>query len=255
MIDIHSHIIPGIDDGSKDMQMTIEMLRKAEGDGTKQIIATPHYLLEYGEAVITEVKELVKEINLIINDEGLDLKVYSGQEVYYTEKIIQNYIDGKIGTLNDSKYMLIEFPMREFDDNIFNVIYELQVRGITPIIAHPERYKPIIQKPLEINQLINEGYLFQINVGSLEGKFGNSVRKTAEILLKHRIYNFIGSDAHDTTNRTTGLSSTVDLIRNYDEDIEKIFEDSSGKILNNEEIDFCGQRIKEKKSIFSFFKK
>lgn len=115
-------------------------------------------------------------------------------------------MEGKIGTLNDSKYMLIEFPMRKFDDNICDIIYELQVRNIIPIIAHPERYKPIIENPIYINKFINEGYLFQMNTGSIEGKFGSDVKKITEVLLENGIYNFIGSDAHDTKNRNTGLS-------------------------------------------------
>lgn len=254
IIDIHSHIIPGIDDGSKNMEMTVEMLKNAERDGTKEIIATPHYLVEYGESIISEVKAFVEEINFIISNEGLNIKVYSGQEVYYTENMIQNYIDGKIGTLNDSKYMLIEFPIRKFDDNIFDIIYELQIRNITPIIAHPERYKPIIEKPIYINKFINEGYLFQMNTGSIEGKFGADVKKTAEILLDNGIYNFIGSDAHNIKNRNTGLSNAISLA-NKNSNIEKIFKDSSKKILKNEHIDFLGERIKERKSIFSFLKR
>jgi len=254
VVDIHSHIISGIDDGSKNMEMTLEMLKNAERDGTKEIIATPHYLLEYGESIISDVKAFVKEINSIINNEGLNIKVYSGQEVYYTENIIQNYIEGKIGTLNDSRYMLIEFPMRKFDDNMCDIIYELQIRNITPIIAHPERYKIIIEKPIYINKFINEGYLFQMNTGSIEGKFGSDVKKTAEILLENGIYNFIGSDAHNTKNRNTGLSNAIRLANKYN-NIEEIFTQSSKKFLNNEHIDFLGERIKEKKSIFSFFKK
>lgn len=106
MIDIHSHILPGIDDGSKDMEMTLEMLRNAEKDGTREIVATPHYLLEYGEATISEVKSLVQEVNSIINKECINIKVYSGQEVYFNENIINNYLEGKIGTINDSRYIL-----------------------------------------------------------------------------------------------------------------------------------------------------
>lgn len=88
MIDIHSHIIPGIDDGSKNMEMTLEMLKNAERDGTKEIVATPHYLLEYGESTIEEVEVFVKELNSIITNEGIDITVYSGQEVYFTENIL-----------------------------------------------------------------------------------------------------------------------------------------------------------------------
>jgi len=253
MVDIHSHIIPGIDDGAKNMEMTLEMIKNAEREGTREIIATPHYLLEYGEATIEEVKNHVKKLNEILEDEKINVKVYSGQEVYFTEKIIEDYMSGNIGTLNDSRYMLIEFPMDKFEENIFDVLYELQVRNIVPIIAHPERYKPFMKTPTLINDFINQGYLFQVNSGSIEGKFGENVRKTAEIFLTNNIYNFIGSDAHNITNRKTGLKDALDLLN---KDMNRdIFEDSSKKMLKNEEIDFLGGKIKEKKSLFSFLKR
>ena len=253
IVDIHSHIIPGIDDGSKDMEMTLEMLRNAEKDGVKEIVATPHYLLEYGEATIDEVKNYVKEINNVLEKENINIKIYSGQEVYYTEKIIEYYMQGNIGTINDSRYMLIEFPMRKFDESIFDTLYELQVRNIVPVIAHPERYIPIIEDPKNINKFINEGYLFQVNAGSIDGRFGEKVQKTANILLDNGIYNFIGSDAHNTNKRNTGLSKALNLInKGVNKDV---FKDSSKKMLNNGEVKFLGERIKEKRSIFWFFKK
>jgi len=254
MIDIHSHILPSIDDGSINVEMTLKMLRNAERDGIKEIVATPHYWLEYGEATIAEVKVLVEEISSIIKSEGINLKIYSGQEIYYTENIIQYYIEGKIGTINDSRYMLIEFPMHKLNVNITDVLYELQIRDIVPIIAHPERYRDLIEKPVLINRFISEGYLFQVNSGSIEGKFGENVKKTAEIFLTNRIYNFIGSDAHNIKNRNTGLSNaTIALSKKY-KDITTIFEESSISILRNEKINFFGEEIKEKKSIFLFFK-
>jgi len=237
IVDIHSHIISGIDDGAKNMEMTLEMLKNAEREGIREIIATPHYLLEYGEATIEEVKSHVKKINELLED----------------EKIIEDYMNGEIGTLNDSRYMLIEFPMEKFDENIFDILYELQVRDIVPIIAHPERYKPFMKTHTLINDFINQGYLFQVNAGSIQGKFGENVRKTADIFLKNHIYNFIGSDAHNITNRNTGLKDALDLL---DKDMNRnIFEDSSKKVIKNEKIEFLGGKIKEKKSLFSFLKR
>lgn len=258
IVDIHSHIIPAIDDGSKSMEMTLEMLRNAEKDGTKEIVATPHYLLEYGEATIEEVKVFVEEINSILNKERIDIKVYSGQEVYFNENIVENYMAGNIGTINDSRYMLIEFPMHKFDKNTFDILYELQVRDIVPIIAHPERYKPFREQPSLINDFINEGYLFQMNGGSIEGKFGETTRKTAKLFLENNIYNFIGSDAHNIENRGTGLQKAIDILNQTGKGNEKInqniFEDSSQKLIKNECIEFVGKKIKTKKSIFSFLK-
>ena len=253
IVDIHSHIIPGIDDGSKSMEMTLEMLKNAEIEGIKEIVATPHYLLEYGEAKIEEVKDHVNKINLILEKEKIDLKVYSGQEVYFTEKIIEDYIEGNIGTINDSRYMLIEFPMQKFDENTFDFLYELQVRGIVPIIAHPERYKFFIENSFLINNFINEGYLFQVNAGSIEGKFGERVKKTANMFLDNKIYSFIGSDAHNNTSRNTGLKNAITLIK-QDINID-IFKNNSKKVLKNEKIEFIGNKIKQKKSFFGFLKR
>lgn len=255
MIDIHSHIIPKIDDGSKSMEMTIQMLKNAKNRGTNEIVATPHYLLEYGEATIEEVKKYVQEINELLKDENIDMKIYHGQEVYFSERIIEDYLNNNIGTINDSRYMLIEFNMRKFDDNIFDILYELQVRNIVPIIAHPERYRDFIEKPSRINDFIKEGYLFQLNSGSFEGKLGENARKTAEIFLANNIYNFIGSDAHNVTSRTTGIDDALNLIRKKNAFTEEIFNNSSKRLVRNDHIEFCGQYIKEKKSIFSFLKR
>ncbi|HCW53458.1 MAG TPA: capsular biosynthesis protein [Clostridium sp.] len=246
MIDIHSHILPGIDDGSKDIEMTIEMLKIAEKSGTKEIIATPHYLLEYGEAKINEVKEYVENLNLLLSEKGIDIKVYSGQEVYFTENIVNDYENRNIGTLNDSRYMLIEFDMRNYETSIFDYLYELQIKGIVPIIAHPERYRWFIKKPEIINRFISEGYLFQLNAGSIEGKFGNEVKKTAQIFLKNDIYDFVGSDAHNTNStRSTNISEAIKLMGK--ENMNK-FNVNSKKLINNAEIEFTGKII-EKKSI------
>jgi protein-tyrosine phosphatase len=250
--DIHSHIIPSIDDGSKNMEMTLEMLKNARENGTKEIIATPHYLLEYGEARIDEVKDYVKEINEILENNKVDIKVYSGQEVYFTERIIEDYIKGNIGTINDSRYMLIEFDMHKFEENAFDILYELQVRDIIPIIAHPERYKIFKEKPEFINAFIDQGYLFQMNAGSIEGKYGESTRKTAKMFLDKNIYNFIGSDAHNSETRNTGIEDALTFIEEVN---RNIIESSSTKLLNNEMIYFKGEKIKKRKSIFSFLRK
>lgn len=258
IVDIHSHILPGIDDGAENMEITLEMLRNAEKNGTKEIVATPHYLLEYGDASISEVKVLTDEVNSLAQKEGIDIKIYSGQEVYFNESIIENFIQGNIGTINNSRYMLIEFPMHGFDDNIVDILYELQVRNIVPIIAHPERYKPFRDEPSQINKFIEAGYLFQINSGSIEGKFGESVRKTAAIFLENNIYNFIGSDAHNVENRNSGIQKAMDVIskesKNDFQMNKQIFEESSEKLLKDLEVEFIGKKIKAKKSIFSFLK-
>lgn len=254
MIDIHSHIIPGIDDGSKDIDITIEMLKNAANDGTSSIVATPHFCFDYGKATITEVKQYVEKLNLLVQKENIDIKIFSGQEVYFYEGMIADYKNGITGTINDSRYMLIEFPMDKFPENAFDVLYELKIKNIVPIIAHVERYRYIVDDPSFINKLIDEEYLFQLNAGSIEGKFGSSIQKTAEILLKNGIYSFIGSDAHSNGRRCTGLKATLDICKDIDENSSEMFLANSEKLLDNKEIEFVGTKIKKKKKgLFSFF--
>lgn len=256
MIDIHSHIIPGIDDGSKDIDITIDMLKNAAKDGTSSIVATPHFCFDYGKATITEVKEYVEKLNLLAEKEDINIKIFAGQEIYFYEGMIDDYRHGTTGTINDSRYMLIEFPMDKFPENAFDVLYELKIRDIVPIIAHVERYKFVVEDPSFINKLIDEEYLFQLNSGSIEGKFGSSIQKTAEILLRNGIYSFIGSDAHSNGRRCTGLKTALDICKDIDENSVEMFLANSEKLLDNKEIEFAGRKIeKKKKGLFSFFKR
>lgn len=251
MIDIHSHIIPGIDDGAKNEEMALEMLRIAEGCGTKKIVATPHFMRGRFDYEYSEVTGEVDKLRKLAKDNNINIEIYQGQEVYYSDRIIKYYDAGIIGTINGTKYMLIELPMLEFNlDEVIDNLYELQLKGITPIIAHPERYRPFIKKPSLINKLINEGCLFQLNAGSVTGGFGKDVKKTAEIYLMNRVYNFVGSDGHRDSKRDTDLTKFLNIVEK--EDIS-LFKESSEAMLNNEEVEFVGNTIKERKKILGIF--
>lgn len=255
MIDIHSHILPNIDDGAENIDITLEMLKNAVKDGCKKIVATPHYGSGYGIMPIAEVKDYVNKLNCLIVEKEFDIQIYSGQEVYLNEHTIEDYLEGNIGTINDSKYMLTECPINEFNDDIFDIIYELKIRGITPIIAHPERYVPVRENVLYINKFIESGCLFQMNSGSIQCLFGRKVKLAAELLLNNGIYNFIGSDAHNSINRTTGLSKAINISNSINIQSEKIFMEGASKLIENKDIEFCGKKLKGKKSIFDFCNK
>ena len=256
MIDIHSHILPGVDDGSQDIEMTLKMLREASKDGTKKLVATPHYCREYGYLEYSTVKTKVNELKSKVKEENIDIELFHGQEIYYEENILEWYNENKIGTINDTKYMLIELPLNKFEINkVIDAIYEIQIKGIVPILAHPERYLPFMDNPEKINDFINEGFLFQMNSGSINGRFGKSAKKTSEIFLENRIYSFIGSDAHNDSNRKTGISEALERIKDIDNEYNKIFEENSIKMLNDEEVKFIGSQIKKKKKgLFSIFR-
>lgn len=251
MVDLHSHLIWRIDDGSKSRDMTLNMLRQAIVGGTTKLVLTPHYMPGYFEVPLDEVKERIKEVRDLAKEENLNIDIYHGQEVYYTSNILENYINGYIGTINNSRYMLIEFNMRDFSiKEVIENIYELQLKGIVPVIAHPERYRKFIKNPSLINEFIKEGFLFQVNKDSLTGDFGKEVKKTTEIYLNNNIYSFIGSDAHRDTKRNPDLSEAINYLKNYDKKYLNYLLDSGENLLNNKEIKFEGNLIKEKKGLF-----
>lgn len=250
MIDIHSHIINEIDDGSKNIEMTINMLKKAEQSGTTDIIATPHFMRGRFEVEYNEVVKKVEGLREIAKENNININIYAGQEVYYSKNILEYYNDKIIGTINNTKYMLIELPMLEFNiDEVINIIYELQIRGITPIIAHPERYKLFIKKPSMINSLIKEGMLFQLNAGSLTGNFGKDVKKTATKYLENNIYSFIGSDAHRDIGRDTDIKEALGILEINQ---RRSFINNGKLILKNEDVIFNGSLVKEKKFLGIF---
>ena len=250
MVDMHSHIINEIDDGSKSIEMTINMLKKAEESGTTDIIATPHFMRGRFEVEYKDVIKRAEELKKIVKENNIHINIYVGQEVYYSKNLLEYYNDKIIGTINNTKYMLIELPMLEFDiDEVINTVYELQIRGIVPIIAHPERYKPFIKKPSMINKLINEGMLFQMNAGSISGDFGKDVKKTAAKYLEHNVYSFIGSDAHRDRGRDTDMSEALNILESYE---RKVFINNGKAMLQNEDVEFKGTAVKEKKFLGIF---
>ena len=250
MVDIHSHIINEIDDGSKSIEMTINMLKKAEESGTTDIIATPHFMRGRFEVEYKEVIEKVEELKKIVKENNIDINIYVGQEVYYSKNLLEYYNDKMIGTINNTKYMLIELPMLDFDiDEVINTIYELQIRGIVPIIAHPERYKPFIKKPSMINSLIKEGMLFQMNAGSIAGDFGKDVKKTAAKYLEHNVYSFIGSDAHRDRGRDTDMNEALNILERHQ---TKAFINNGKAVIENKDVEFKGTAVKEKKFLGIF---
>lgn len=250
MIDIHSHIISGIDDGAKNTEMTIKMLEMAEESGTTDIVATPHFMRGRFEVTYKEVIDEVENLKKLAKENSININIYSGQEVYYSRNILEYYNQGMIGTINNTRYMLIEFPMLEFNiEEAINTLYELQIRGIVPIIAHPERYKQFIKNPSQINLLIKEGMLFQVNAGSINGDFGRDVKKTAIKYLNNNIYSFIGSDAHRDKGRNTDIKNVIEILE-YNQ--RKSFINNGKAMLKNEEIGFRGIPIKEKKFLGIF---
>lgn len=253
MIDCHSHIIPGIDDGSQDVETTLSMLKLAEATGTKKIILTPHYYRGKYMIPFYELEKKKLEVEKLMQENNINIDLFIGQEVFFTRYLL-DYLDNKeIGTINNSRYMLIELSPIEYNkEEVLETLYNLKMRGKVPIIAHPERYRYFQKEPFTINDFIDTGCLFQLNAASIGGSFGSQVKKLANLYLENGIYSVIGSDAHGKERRTTDINKYIVDI----EEVKKGFINqatlNAEAILKNDEISCNGKKIeKKKKSIFS----
>ena len=159
---------------------------------------------------------------------------------------------GNIGTINDSRYMLVEFPPMDFKVESLDYLYELQIRDIVPVVAHPERYRAVMKNPEILNEFIEAGCLFQLNGTSLHGAFGKESQKASRILLNSGVYNFIGSDAHRSDKRTMNLTESIEIIKKSNKNYLDLMRESSELLLENKEVTYQGEKIKVKKGIFSF---
>lgn len=194
--DLHSHYLPGVDDGAKDIEVTKRMLKSAQENGITDIIFTPHFILdskymstkEENKKIFAPIKNMAKE--------EFGINVFLGNEVYCTNEIMRLYKEGLISTLNDSRYMLIEIPMYSKMNNVKDIFFELISNDIVPILAHPERYTAYYNDVNFFMELKNMGVLLQINYPSLVGEYGSKAKKMAVKLLKQGLISFVGSDIH-----------------------------------------------------------
>ncbi|WBW98940.1 tyrosine-protein phosphatase [Oceanirhabdus sp. W0125-5] len=253
MVDLHCHIIPSIDDGAKDIEIALKMLRDAEDDGIREIIATPHFMRGYFEVPFEQVIEKVEKLNKTCEEEHISIKIHHGQEIYLNRYTLEDYEKGLLGGVNGSNYYIFEMNMMRFNKEIPDILYELSLYGIKPIIAHPERYKYIIEDIEMINRLIHEGCLFQLNVGSIQGIFGKKIKKCAEELLNRGVYDFIGSDGHGVNARKAILRKTI--VNQKEKNMEKMLYliENNSDLLNGEFKPPRKEYIKGKGRIFSMF--
>ncbi len=196
MRDLHSHYLPGVDDGSKDIEVTRRMLASASKNGITDIIFTPHFILDSRFMSTKEENKKIFEPIRKMAKEEFGINVFLGNEVYCNNEIMRLYKEGLISTLNDSRYMLIEIPMYSKMNNVKDIFFELISNGIVPILAHPERYTAYYDDLDFFLELRKMGVLLQINFPSLVGEYGVKAKRMAIKLLKAHIISFIGSDIH-----------------------------------------------------------
>lgn len=212
MIDLHCHILPGVDDGSRNLEESVEMARLAVASGVRGIAATSHFRGE--ERELPKIPLLCERFDLLqktLNENGIPLKLFHGAEILGLPETSQMAERRLLPTLGEGNYVLIEFYFDEPGEMIDQRLDLVARCGYRIVVAHPERYDAVKENPDWIHRWFDRGYAIQVNKGSVLGRFGSRVRHTAEEILSMGAAHILASDAHRSDIRTTHMAE----IRNW----------------------------------------
>ena len=210
MIDIHAHVLPGLDDGPKELELSIAMAKAATEDGTTHLTATPHTLNGLYRNTRQSIIEKVKEFQEVLDKHDIQLKVLPGSDVALIPGLVHAIEDGEVMTVNDgNKYILVELQPYFFPEKIKKIIFDLQMIGLTPVLTHPERDPKILENPELLVDFVEMGVISQITAMSITGGFGSRIKEFSNLLLRHGLVHIISSDCHSMKRRTPKLSHSV----------------------------------------------
>lgn len=235
MIDFHCHILPMIDDGSRSIDETIEMLKEAKEAGFDKIITTSHFIEGFYNVTSSSRDEIINAIKSKIKSIGIDIELYNGAEAYAEPDLANLFKKGIIPTLANSKYILFEFPMNEkiiYDEDL---IKSLKESGYIPVIAHPERYGYVQENIKIASKWYENGALFQCNYGSIIGQYGEKAKKILKKLLEKNMVDFLGSDCHRCNSTYLLIDDAIKELKNIisDDYIEKLTQINPNKVIEN----------------------
>lgn len=215
MIDIHSHLLAGVDDGPQGNEMSLSMLKLAASAGTRVAVVTPHIIQFCYMHTWENIVERCRHLEQLAIQSGITVKLFPGAEVAADPSILDVIKGPGPYCINGGRYMLVELPMLDIPDYVNDFFFRLRMKGITPIIAHPERNMRVIKNPVIVDAWLEQGLLLQVNAGSINGLWGEKVRKTAKLLLHTNKVFCVASDAHNCYGRDPTLDRTFKLVERY----------------------------------------
>ncbi|MCC7430818.1 hypothetical protein IT568_08255 [bacterium] len=239
MVDIHNHILFGVDDGAKTLEQSIQMLKSAVEQGISVVCCTPHV---HEMTTETDVENFYRTLDTLLEEiekQSIKIELVLACEIMFHPAIVE-VARKKFGTFNaQKKYLLTEFPSFDFPKVTGEIVYELSQEGITTIIAHPERNGKIASNLNEALNLIKYGALLQMDFGSILGDFGKTTKKVCDELLSYDAYTFAASDAHNTSSRNFLMQKGYQEISKIKgtEIADLLCKTNPGKVINGEKID------------------
>ena len=254
MIDLHCHILPNIDDGPQELLMSLDMANIAVKAGITHLFATPHHLNGRYDNTKSDILEHVHVFNKHLQLNNIPLTVHPGQELRIHRELFLSLEHEEILTLdNRGEFLLLELPSDQVPSYTQNMVYELLLKGITPIIVHPERNRGFIENQHLLFNLVQEGALSQLTSGSIIGQFGKKVKYFSEMIIEHNLTHFIATDAHNVESRGFSLQEAYESIRKkYGINQTYFFKENAELLMRNQNL-LREKPVKKRKRILGIF--
>ena len=239
MIDVHSHVLPGVDDGTRELDEALAFCRLAREAGTEILVATPHHRIGSYANPRERILESVAGLQRAVDEAGIPLKLAPGCEIFVDTELPERIGRGELLTYGDARrYILLEFSFQQYPVHPEDLVFRLRLASIVPVIAHPERIRYFQEDPDRLETLVRAGALSQVTTSSLLGTFGSRVQGLTERMLRRRLVHFLASDAHDLSYRAPGLLRAFERARELvgEEFARKLVRDHPEALLDGREL-------------------
>ena len=238
IVDMHCHILPGLDDGAKNEQETLEMLKIAYEEGIRVIIATPHHHKKRGICTCRQYKEALEKTRKLAYEIDPGFRIIPGMEVYFDQDVINKLQNKNLQTMGNSQYLLVEFSPDAESVYIRQSMQQIEMEGYTPILAHVERYSSLLESIEDVKDLVDMGVYIQVNAGSITGDSGRTVKRFTKQLLERHLVHFVGTDAHSSGRRRPKIKECAEYVsKKFGEDYAKdLFQRNGMRVIKNKTI-------------------
>lgn len=248
LIDIHNHLLPGVDDGAANIDESLRLIEQGLEDGVGAWVLTPHILTAFTEDIDARHIAAFEGLMEAVQQRGLDVELFLGSEIMFQEDVdsIRKRVSATFN--NNGRYFLIEFPIAFFPSHAEDILFKFQIAKMTPIIAHVERYAALTQQPQIIAGMVDRGILFQVNARSIMPQSPPHLRRIAEDLITSGLVQFVASDAHDPITRPVKLRDAYERTAELtdEETANRLFITNPRAAINGERIEAVAPDIPER---------
>lgn len=236
MIDIHNHLLIDVDDGPQDEEEALALIKQAKDSGITDIIVTPHHYNGNYVNPKSTVMTKMEELKSLINEHGLGVKIHPGHEIRINGEITAELASEVNMSLNGSKYVLVEFSFTELASYTGQLFFDLQMKGYTPLIAHPERCRPLMKNPDALFDFVEKGAIAQITAASVTGALGEGMQRKSLELIENHLVHVVASDAHHAERRPFALKEAYQVIEEYlgSEYVERLKHNAEAILLDED---------------------